>query len=165
MLVARSVSRVLALTLLLNCGWAAELSEAQREAVDRLVRELGSTGHVQRDSIVAMMPDLQMKGRIGFVVLFTHEDPKGAGGFTQDQVLAIFGGPETGHRLLLSKRVGGKGYRAVALKQVAPTMITLDVLFYGTGDASCCPSLRGLTRYEFSNGTLEEGGTYIEKAP
>ena len=114
-----------------------------------------------------MGPELQMKGAIGFVVLLTREDPigPGGGGNSQDQILAVFGGLDTGHRLLLSSRVGGKGYRFVTLEQVVPAVITLGVMFYATGDPFCCPSVRGQTRYRLSNGTLVESGTRIEKAP
>jgi len=140
---------------------AKELSTSQSDVLQRYIKDIGAKGHIPPSSITAMAPDKESRENIGFVILFTHEDPEGVGGNTYEQVLTIFASSETNHKVLYSARVGGKLYRSMKLKKVSPASIDFSVLFYDSRDPACCPSVRGETSYSFFRGKFLEYGTRI----
>jgi hypothetical protein len=55
-----------------------------------------------------------------------------------------------------SEAVGGKNYRAADLKRIRNGVIFFETLDYKDKDASCCPSIKGQTRYSLVGRKLKE---------
>jgi len=58
--------------------------------------------------------------------------------------------------LLARGRVGGKGYRSITLHGVSDGILNCEAQYYGSGDALCCPSITGTSKFEVRNGQLWE---------
>ncbi|NOT48725.1 MAG: hypothetical protein HOP17_13375 [Acidobacteria bacterium] len=88
------------------------------------------------------------------VVLYTLEGF--GGGNSYGQSIAVF--LRKGNRYVLSvdKTVGGKLSRNVELKRISGRTIYLDTMRWSKDDGGCCPSIKGKTRFVFSNGRLRE---------
>lgn len=142
---------------------AKDLSTEQKSILQNYISEVGKKGSIPPQYIQVKVPDRDLK-KVGFVVLFTHEDPGGDGGNDYEQILTIFGNKDIGYKVLDSKRVGGKVYRSVHLENITHGNIPLKVMFYSSEDPACCPSIQGKTSYYLNeNSKLEEIGTRIFK--
>lgn len=99
--------------------------------------------------------DLNGERRKDLVVLYTLEG-MGGGGNNFGQYIAVF--LRKGNRYVLStyEGVGAKLSRSVELKRVIGRNIYLDTLSWGKDDGGCCPSVKGKTRFVYSNGRLRE---------
>lgn len=98
--------------------------------------------------------DLTHDGEPETVVLYTIEGQRGSN--LHVQYLAVFERRKGKLFPLTHVDVGGKSARAVELTAVENNSILLDTLSYGPKDASCCPSVKGKTRYLLSGGKLHE---------
>jgi hypothetical protein len=52
--------------------------------------------------------------------------------------------------------VGGKNRREAELTSIADGLINLKTVDYGPNDPSCCPTIKGTTRYTLDAGRLKE---------
>ena len=111
-------------------------------------------GEEYREARKVLTSDLTRDGEPETVMLYTIE---GQGGSNQYiQYLAVFVRRKGTLAPLTHVEVGGKSARAVELTTVNSNSILLDTSNYGPKDASCCPSVKGTTRYVLSGGTLHE---------
>lgn len=150
-------------TFLVTGASAKDLSAEQKSILKNYVSNLGKKGSIPTQFIQSKVPDRDLE-KIGFVVLFTHEDPDGDGGNDYEQILTVFGNKDIGYKVIDSKKVGGKGYRSVNLEKLTHGDILLKVMFYSSEDPSCCPSIKGDTSYCLNkNYKLEEMWTTIFK--
>lgn len=111
-------------------------------------------GEEYKEARKVLTGDLTHDGEPETVVLYTIE---GQGGSNQYiQYLAVFARKNGKVTPLTHADVGGKSTRGVELTSVENNSILLDTLSYGPKDASCCPSIKGTTRYVLSGSKLLE---------
>lgn len=107
-----------------------------------------------RDARKTVRGDINKDGKEDLVVLYTLEGF--GGGNLYRQYLAVFLGDGKTFRYATHQSVGGKDNRTIELNSIKNGTINLDTLGYAPDDASCCPSVKGKTRYVFSGGKLKE---------
>ena len=98
--------------------------------------------------------DLTGDGVPETVVLYTIESMGGSNDYTQ--YLAVFERRGGGLVAVANVAAGGKSVRGVELVGVSDGAVELSTLGYGPKDASCCPSVKGATRYTLARGRLRE---------
>jgi len=98
--------------------------------------------------------DVNLDGAADAVVLYTIESQQGTNNFRQ--YLAVFARRHGRLVPLAHAEVGGKSLRSVELAAVDGNGICLDTLTNGPDDASCCPSIKGTTRYVVVGRSLRE---------
>jgi hypothetical protein len=118
-------------------------------------------GEEYKEARKVMTGDLTRDGEPETVVLYTIEGQGGSNLYIQ--YLAIFTRKNGKLTTLTHVDVGGKSTRGVELTSVENNSILLDTLSYGPKDASCCPSIKGTTRYMLSGSKLLE--TEARKVP
>jgi len=111
-------------------------------------------GEEYREARKVLAGDLTHDGKPETVVLYTIEGQRGGNLYVQ--YLAVFVRRKGTLAPLTHAGVGGKSARSVELTAVGSNSILLGTLNYGPKDASCCPSVKGITRYVLSGGTLHE---------
>jgi hypothetical protein len=163
---AQHVSRiavVVVTAVLSSRAWAADVTQADREAVEDLIRAQVGSGRSADDQPVVEYPEGRRilvgsgakRGTSVVVAQYTIET-----GNTWQIYVAVL--DKKSHRRLATGRVGGKGYRGVTLKSVADGVLELAAEFYGAGDAMCCPSVRGTSWFEVRDGQLWETDTKVQ---
>src|SRR5262245_50659939 len=111
-------------------------------------------GEEHKDARKVVTGDLTHDGLPETVVLYTIEGQGGSNLYIQ--YLAVFMQRNGKLTPLTHADVGGKSARGVELASVENNSILLNTLNYGPKDASCCPSIKGTSRYVLSGGTLHE---------
>jgi len=111
-------------------------------------------GEEYREARKMISGDLTHDGQPEVIVLYTIEGQGGSNLYIQ--YLAVFGRRKGTLSLLAHADVGGKSTRGVALTSIENNSILLETLTYGPKDPSCCPSVKGTTRYLLSGGRLRE---------
>jgi len=111
-------------------------------------------GEEYREARKVLTGDLTHDGEPETVVLYTIEGQSGSN--LHIQYLAVFVRKQGKLAALTHADVGGKNARSVELTAIENNSILLDTLSYGPKDASCCPSVKGTTRYVLSGGILHE---------
>jgi hypothetical protein len=111
-------------------------------------------GEEYREARKVVVGDLTHDGEPETVVLYTIEGQDGSNLYLQ--YLAVFVRRKGKLSPLTHEIIGGKSARAVELSSIENNAILLDTLNYGPKDASCCPSVKGTTRYVLSAGKLHE---------
>jgi hypothetical protein len=111
-------------------------------------------GEEYREARKIVTGDLTHDGAPETVVLYTIEGQGGSN--LHIQYLAVFVRRNGKLSPLTHMDVGGKSTRGVELTSIENNSILLDTLNYGPRDASCCPSVKGTTRYLLSGGRLRE---------
>jgi hypothetical protein len=111
-------------------------------------------GEEYRDARKVVAGDLTHDGQPETVALYTIEGQGGSNLYIQ--YLAVFVRRNGKLSSRAHAEVGGKSARGVELNSVEKNSILLDTLNYGPKDASCCPSIKGTTRYVLSGLRLRE---------
>ena len=111
-------------------------------------------GEEYKEARKVMTGDLTHDGEPETVVLYTIEGQGGSNLYIQ--YLAVFAQKNGKLTPLTHADVGGKSTRGVELTSVENNSIFLNTLSYGPKDASCCPSIKGTTRYTLSGRKLFE---------
>jgi hypothetical protein len=88
------------------------------------------------------------------VVLYTIESQRGSNRHVQ--FLAVFTQRAGGLVPLARVAVGAKSAREVELATISGAAIVLTTVEHADNDPSCCPSLKGSTRYVLADGALSE---------
>jgi hypothetical protein len=98
--------------------------------------------------------DLNRDGVADTAVLYTIEGQNGTNNYIQ--YLAVFISRKG--RLVYASRTaaGGKNRRALELTSIKDNVIFLDTTDYGKKDPSCCPTIKGTTRYALIGNKLTE---------
>jgi hypothetical protein len=111
-------------------------------------------GEEYRDARKVMVGDLTRDGVPETVILYTIESQGGTNNYVQ--YVAVFASRNRGLIPVTHAEVGGKMRRSVDLASVEDNAIQLATLSYGPKDASCCPSVKGTTRYALVGRALRE---------
>ena len=111
-------------------------------------------GEEYREARKVVVGDVNGDGVPDLVVLYTIEGQRGTNNHVQ--YLAVFVRRESGLVALTHTEVAGKSSRGVELDSVEGNAIRLNTLSYGPNDPSCCPGVKGTTRYVLVEGTLRE---------
>jgi len=100
--------------------------------------------------------DLNNDGVADAAVLFTIEGQNGSNNYVQ--YLAVF--LRKNGRLVYAAHapVGGKNRRSIELTSIKDNVIFLDTTAYAKRDPSCCPTIKGRTRYALVRNMLTEIG-------
>jgi non-ribosomal peptide synthetase component E (peptide arylation enzyme) len=111
-------------------------------------------GEEYREARKVTVGDLTHDGVPETVVLYTIESQGGTNNYVQ--YVAVFARGNRGLIPVTHTEVGGKMRRSVELSSVEDNAIQLATLSYGPKDASCCPSVKGTTRYALVGRALRE---------
>lgn len=111
-------------------------------------------GEEYREARKVLVGDLTHDGTPETVVLYTIESQRGSNLYLQ--YLAVFARQNGKLSGLTHMVVGGKSIRSIELTSVENNSIVLDTTSYGPKDASCCPSVKGTTRYVLAGRKLRE---------
>jgi hypothetical protein len=150
------IAFLLAPALICVCSSAAT-SQSSRDlaAIKRFIKnqEAKHTGRAYEDYQSVVTGDLNHDGVNDAAVLYTME---ALDSNNYVQYLAVF--IRRSGRLVpvASEAVGGKNYRAADLKRISNGVIFFDTLDFNDTDASCCPSIKGQTKYSLVGRKLKE---------
>ncbi len=114
-------------------------------------RENGGEYEPARKTIAG---DLNKDRTPDLAVLYTIEGQNGTNNYIQ--YLAVFARVKGRLVAVTKATVGGKMIRAVDLISIRKGQILLDTLNYAPLDATCCPSIKGKTRYVLVNRKLKQ---------
>jgi hypothetical protein len=144
---------------------AADLTPSDRAAVEGVIRQGVGSGKSPDGDPISENPDARHivvgKGSGASASLLVAQYTIETGNVWQIYLAVI---DRSTHRTLARGRVGGKGYREVALKAVADGVVDLDTLNYGADDPMCCPSVPGESSFEVRDGQLFERDARILKS-
>jgi hypothetical protein len=157
------VAIVLAAAIISSPASASDVTQMDRDLVERLVRADVGSGRSADGQPVAEYPDARLflvgsgatRGTTLLVAQYTIET-----GNAWQLYVAVF--DRDTHRLLGKGRVGGKDYREVTIKGVLDGVVHLETKYYGPEDAMCCPSIPGTTSLELRDGQLWETDARIK---
>jgi hypothetical protein len=111
-------------------------------------------GEEYLDARAIVLGDVNHDGIADVVVLYTIEGQGGGNNYVQ--YLAVFLRRSTKLVGISHASVGGKSSRSVELTTITNNEIRLQTLSYAATDPTCCPTLKGATRYVLNNGKLME---------
>ena len=140
--------------------WSGGVASARQDedaaAIDSFIARQAhrERGEEYREARKVVVGDLTHDGAPETVVLYTIEGQGGRNLYVQ--YLAVFTRQKGKLSALTRAEVGGKSVRSVELTSVEDDAILLETMGYAPKDASCCPSVRGATRYVLSGRTLRE---------
>ena len=98
--------------------------------------------------------DLNHDGIADTAVLYTIEGQNGSNNYIQ--FLAVFLRTKSGLVFAANAPVGGKNHRGAELVSIENSEVILDTLGYGPKDPSCCPTVKGSTKYVLVGRKLNE---------
>ena len=112
-------------------------------------------GGAEPDGIRKVMTgDLNHDGLTDTAVLYTIEGQNGTNNYVQ--YLAVFLSQKGRLVYAAHKPVGGKNRRSMELTSIKDNAISFDTTGYAKRDPSCCPTIKGRTRYALVGGKLTE---------
>jgi hypothetical protein len=118
-------------------------------------------GEEYKDARKIVSSDLNNDATPETVVLYTIESQRGSNNYIQ--YVAVFVRRNGKLAPLTRTEVGGKTTRAVESIAVDHKTIQLDILDYGPKDPSCCPTIKGKTRYILVGRRLREQQARVNK--
>lgn len=149
--------RIVLLPIILAVGAITSFAQiADTVVIDKLIsaqaaREKGE----EPDGIRKVVSgDINYDGVADTAVLFTIEGQNGSNNYIQ--YLAVFLRTKKGLTYAAERSVGGKNRREAELRSIADGLINLNTVDYGPNDPSCCPTIKGTTRYTLDAGRLKE---------
>lgn len=158
----RPATRILLMILVL-CGgvvcvgalWAAGQS-GDAAVIDKFIasQESGENGSEARDYRMVLRGDLNHDGVPDAAVMYTLEGGNGTNNYVRH--LAVF--VRVNGKLVPTAHavVGGKNYRAIVMKAIKDNLILCETTGYAAKDPSCCPTIKGTTRYALDGEQLKE---------
>lgn len=98
--------------------------------------------------------DLNRDGVADVAVLYTIEGQNGSNNYVQ--YVAVF--LRKNGKLMFAARAaaGGKNRRAIEITSIKNNAMLFDTTAYGPRDPSCCPTLKGKTKYVLAGAKLVE---------
>ena len=100
--------------------------------------------------------DLNKDGVDDAAALYTIEGQGGSNNYIQ--YLAVFLGSTKGLVFTARMPAGGKNHREAELVSITDGKINLNTVAYGPKDPSCCPTIKGTTKYALVGRRLKEVG-------
>jgi len=104
--------------------------------------------------------DINHDGVSDVAVLYTIEGQGGSNNYIQ--YLAVF--LRRSEKLVFAARqeVGGKNHRAIEITSIKDNAMLFDTTAYGPRDPSCCPTIKGHTKYVLvGNKLIEKRGKSV----
>ena len=98
--------------------------------------------------------DLNHDGAADVAVLYTIEGQGGSNNYIQ--YLAVFVRRKTGLVFAARTAVGGKNRRAIELTSIKNNAMFFETTAYGPRDPSCCPTIKGHTKFVLTGKQLVE---------
>ncbi len=155
----RTFARPLLPIIAVGLCLASSTSGAQSDdnaAIDKFIARQAEkeAGSEPDDVRKTMTGDLNDDGAPDAAVLFTIEGQNGTNNYIQ--YLAVF--LRRNGRLVYTaiQPVGGKNRRSIELTSIKDNIIFLDTTGYAKRDPSCCPTIKGQTRYALVRNKLTE---------
>ena len=154
----KSAQLVLPIIVLCGCfsSFSSHAQSGDAAVIDKFIagqaeKEDGSEPEGIRKLIIG---DLNHDGVPDTAVLFTIEGQNGTNNYVQ--YLAVF--LRRNGRLVYAAHapVGGKTRRSIELTSIRDNVILLDTTAYAKRDPSCCPTIKGKTRYVLVRNKLTE---------
>ncbi len=155
----RTSARLFLLIVVISISLAWSVSAAQSDdaaIIDKFIagqakKEDGSEPDGIRKVVTG---DLNHDGVSDTAVLFTIEGQNGTNNYVQ--YLAVF--LRRNGRLVYAAHspVGGKNRRSIELTSIKDNVVLLDTTAYAKRDPSCCPTIKGRTRYALVRNKLTE---------
>jgi len=147
---------VLAILVLCLSSFASGAQANDAGVIDRFiakqaVRENGSEPDGIRKIITG---DLNHDGVSDTAVLYTIEGQNGTNNYVQ--YLAVFLSRKGRLVYAAHAPVGGKNRRAIELTSIEDNQMFFDTTGYAKRDPSCCPTIKGRTRYVLAGKKLTE---------
>ena len=124
--------------------------------VDKFIAAQAKREHGEEPEGIRKMVtgDLNHDGLPDLAVLYTIEGQNGSNNYIQ--YLAVFVQTKNGFVHASHRSVGGKNWREIEIKSVSDGLINLDTTDYGEKDPSCCPTIKGSTRFILAGRVLRE---------
>ena len=147
------------LTLILIASISSLTALAQsddKEVIDKYIarqaaKELGEEPDGVRKVVEG---DLNRDGVADVAVLYTIEGQNGSNNYVQ--YLAVFLRNNGKLRFAARAAAGGKSRRAIEITSIKDNAMLFETTGYGPRDPSCCPTLKGKTRYVLVGAKLVE---------
>jgi hypothetical protein len=157
-LMRKSARLVLPIIVLCGCltSFASHAQSDDAAVIDKFItRQAEKEDGSEPDGIRKLITgDLNHDGVPDAAVLFTIEGQNGTNNYVQ--YLAVFL-RKSGHLLYATHvAVGGKNRRSMDLTSIKDNVIFLDTTAYAKRDPSCCPAIKGRTRYALVGSKLTE---------
>src|SRR5258705_4428554 len=145
---------ILAIVLCATCS--ASFAQSDTAAIDKFISAQATklAGSEYEDARKVVTGDLNHDGVPDTAVLYTIEGQNGSNNYIQ--YLAVFLRTKKGLTYAAECSVGGKNRREAELRSIANGLINLNTVEYGPNDQSCCPTIKGTTRYTLDAGRLNE---------
>ena len=145
--------------LILSTGLASSVAQAQSDdktVVDKFISAQATREHGEEpDGIRKVVDgDLDHDGVADVAVLYTIEGQNGSNNYIQ--YLAVF--LRKNGSLVYKARVpvGGKNHREIEITSIKDNSMLLNTTAYGPRDPSCCPTIKGKTKFVLVGNKLSE---------
>jgi len=156
--------RAAAKSLLLVVVFCASANRTLAQSADTAVidkyisgQESYKNGYQSEGYTTVLSGDLNHDGVADAAVLYTLEGQNGTNNYVQYLAVLV---RVKGRLVPVARTVaGGKNYRAIKIKAIKDNMIWCDTTGYAPNDPSCCPTIKGSTRYALEGKKLKELGT------
>jgi len=158
MLITPAARSLLLILVLCARAFASPGQHADTAAIDKFIasQESYESGQQAEGFRTVLTGDLNHDGIPDAAVLYTLEGQNGTNNYVQ--YLAVFVRVK-GHLVPFAHAaVGGKNYRAIKIEAIENDMILCSTLGYAPKDPSCCPTIKGSTRYALEGNKLKELG-------
>jgi hypothetical protein len=149
--------RVVLLPIVLAVGATISFSQSADTAViDQFISARAEKEHGEEPDGIrkTVSGDLNHDGVADTAVLYTIEGQNGSNNYIQ--YLAVFLRSKKGLVYAAQRSVGGKNNREAELTRIADGLVNLNTVDYGPRDPSCCPTIKGTTKYALDSGLLKE---------
>ncbi len=155
----RTSANILIPIIVVCLGLASSTSGAQSgdaAVIDKFIaRQAEKLAGSEPDGIRKIITgDLNHDGIADTAVLFTIEGQNGTNNYVQ--YLAVFLRQDGRLAYATHQPVGGKNRRSIELTSIKDNVIFLDTTGYAKRDPSCCPTIKGRTRYALIRNKLTE---------
>jgi len=148
------------LLIVLLCGGVLALAGERGDAavIDKFIagQESGENGTEAKNYRSVLTGDLNHDGIADAAVLYTLEGGNGTNNYVR--YLAVFVRVKEQLVPVAYAAVGGKNYRAIAMRAIEDGVILCETIGYAPKDPSCCPTIKGSTRYVLEGEKLKELG-------
>jgi len=155
----RPAARLLLLIVVLCArAFASPGQHADTAAINKFIasQESYENGQQAEGFRAVLRGDLNHDGIPDAAVLYTLEGQNETNNYVQ--YLAVFVRVKGRLVPIAHAPVGGKNYRAIKIKAIENDMILCNTLGYAPNDPSCCPTIKGSTRYALEGNKLKELG-------
>jgi len=149
---------LLLLVVFCACPNRTRAQSADRAVIDKYLssQESYKNGYQSEGHTTVLTGDLNHDGVADAAVLYTLEGQNGTNNYVQYLAVLV---RVSGRLVPVARTVaGGKNYRAIEIKAIKDNLIWCDTTGYAPNDPSCCPTIKGSTRFALQGKKLKELG-------